>query len=160
MFIWVYFWGFLRNLALVNIELTLILQFCFFHDLLKLHFLTRCLYFYLKWWKERGTKINYSNIFERRWGKNLESHKHSWLLIIWIFKKFNSLKSNYLTNYLQSKTTFWEKLTKNYIWYKLELSLPWANLCFLLIIALYLFGFELSRVNYSCFHFFSLARAS
>ena len=43
--------------------------------------------------------------------KNVEIHKHSYLSIIWIFKKLNSLKSNYLTNYLQSKTTFWAKLS-------------------------------------------------
>ena len=32
--------------------------------------------------------------------KNVEIHKRSYLLIIWIFKKLNSLNSNYLTNYL------------------------------------------------------------
>ena len=106
----------LENLPLLNIELTLILQFCFLDDLLKLCFLTRCPYFHHNWWKEWGTKINSSNIFEGcYWGKNLEIHKHSWLSIIWIFKELNSLRSNYLTNYLQSKTTFWAKLIKNHI---------------------------------------------
>ena len=35
----------LENLPLLNIELTLILQFCFLYDFLKLCFLTRCLFF-------------------------------------------------------------------------------------------------------------------
>ena len=101
----------LENLPLLNIELTLIFQFCFLDDLLKLCFLTRYLYFHHNWWKERGTKINFSNIFEGCYsGKTLEIHKHSWLLIIWIFKKLSSLKSNYLkANYLLSK--IYKKLT-------------------------------------------------
>ena len=36
--------------------------------------------------------------------KNVEIHKHSWLLMIWMFKKLNSFESNYLINYLQNKT--------------------------------------------------------
>ena len=99
--------------------------------------------------KERGTKTNLSNIFEGcYWGKNLEIHKHSWLLMVWIFKKLKSFKSNYLINYFQSKTSFWAKLTKNHI-QQLKLPLPWTNLCFILIIALSLLRFELSRVNCS-----------
>ena len=80
--------------------------------------------------------------------KNLEIHKHSWLSMVWIFKKLKSFKSNYLINYFQSKTSFWAKLTKNHI-QQLKLSLPWTNLCFILITALSLLRFELSRVNCS-----------
>ena len=36
----------LKNLPLLNIELTLILQFCFLDDLFKLCFLTKCLFFH------------------------------------------------------------------------------------------------------------------
>ena len=104
----------LENLPLLNIELTLILQFYFLDDLLKLSFLTRCLSIY--WWKERGTKVNLSNILKDVTDeKSLEIHKNSWLSMVWIYKKLNSFKSNYLINYLQSKTTFWAKLTKNQI---------------------------------------------
>ena len=104
----------LENLPLLNIELTLILQFYFLDDLLKLSFLTRWLSIY--WWKERGTKVNLSNILKDVTDeKSLEIHKNSWLSMVWIYKKLNSFKSNYLINYLQSKTTFWAKLTKNQI---------------------------------------------
>ena len=94
----------LEDIPLLDIERSLILQFCFLDNLIKLFFLiARCSYFYHNWWKERGTKINSSNIFEECYlGK-----KHSWLLIIWIFKKMNSLKSYKLPsnqNYLLSKT--------------------------------------------------------
>ena len=110
--------------------------------LLKLCFFTRYLYFHHNWGKERGIKIDSSNIFEEcYWKKNLEIHKHSWFSIIWIFKKLNSLKSNCLTNYLPSKATFSAKLIKNNIRY-LELSLPWKNMYFVIIIALFLFRFE------------------
>ena len=88
--------------------------------------------------------------------KNLEIHKHSWLSMVWIFKKLDSSKSNYLINYLQSTTTFWAKLLKNPI-QQLKLLLPWANLCFILTTDLPLLRIELSRVNCSCSHFFSPA---
>ena len=43
---------------------------------LKAMFFTRCLYFHHNWWKERGTKINSSNIFERcYWGKKCGNPK-------------------------------------------------------------------------------------
>ena len=122
-------------MPLLNTELTLILQVCFLDDLLKLCFLTRCLSIFTtidekKEEQESTLQIFLKNVTEE---KNLEISKHSWLLIIWIFKNLNSLKWNYLTNYLQSK------LTKNHI-RQLELSLPWTNLCFILIIALFFYG--------------------
>ena len=54
-------------------------------------FFTRCLYFHHNWWRERGTKINSSTIFEGCYlylRKKKEIHKHSRLSIIWIFNKF------------------------------------------------------------------------
>ena len=47
--------------------------------------------------------------------KNLEIHKHSWLSMVWIFKKSKSFKSNYLINHLQSKNTYRAERTKNHI---------------------------------------------
>ena len=46
----------LENLPLLNIELTLILQFCFFDDLLKLCFLTKCLFFSPQLMKRKRNK--------------------------------------------------------------------------------------------------------
>ena len=144
-------------MSLLNIELTLNLQWCFLDDLLKLFLLLDASIFttiYEKKEKQKSTlQITLKDVTEE---KNLEIHKYSWLSIIWILKKLNFLKSNFLTNYLQSKTTFLRKLIKSYI-RQPKLSLPSTNLCFILIIALSLFGFELSRVNFSCSHFFSLA---
>ena len=43
---------------------------------LKAMFFTRCLYFHHNWWKERGTTINSSNIFEGcYWGKKCWNSK-------------------------------------------------------------------------------------
>ena len=119
-------------------------------------FLTRCLYFHQNWWKKIEKKSTFQILLKDvKEEKNLGIHKYCWLSIIWILKKPNSLKSNYLTNYLQSKTTFLTELIKSHI-RQLELSLTWKNLYFILIIALSFFGFELLRVNFSCSHFFSL----
>ena len=134
-----HFWGFLWPF-----------QLCFLDDLLKLCCFTRWLYFHHSWWEKRRIKwtlqIFLKNVTDE---KNVEIHKHSWLSIIWIFRRLNSLN---FSNYLQSKTSFGAKLVKNHI-HKLELSLPWTNLCFILISALSLFRFELSRVNCSCSFF-------
>ena len=46
--------------------------------------------------RRRNNNQLFKNLTEE---KNVEIHKHSYLSIIWIFKKLNSLKSNYLTNY-------------------------------------------------------------
>ena len=62
----------LENVPLLNVELTLILQFCFLDDIIN----------------------------------TVDS-------MIWIFKQLNSLKSNYLTNYLQSKTSYLLRETYN-----------------------------------------------
>ena len=140
----------LENLPLLNIELILILQFCFLDDLLKLCFLTRCLSIFTAIDEKKEEQKSTYQIFLKdvTEEKNLEIHKHSWLSMVWIFKKLKSFKSNYLINYFQSKTSFWAKLTKNHI-QQLKLSLPWTNLCFILITALSLLRFELSRVNCS-----------
>ena len=121
----------LENLPLLNIELTLFLQFCFFDDLLKLCFLTKCLFFSPQLMKRKRNK---NQLFKYFWRmllrkKILENHKHNWLLIIWIFKKLNSLKSNYLTNYLQSKTTFWAKLSHSITRTLIALNKFLSSLC-------------------------------
>ena len=79
LFGFLYFWGFLWPWKLIFIEhwWTLFLQFCFLGDLLKLHFFIRCLYFH-KWWRERGTKINSSTIFE---GCYLNLREKNWTFI-------------------------------------------------------------------------------
>ena len=108
----------LGNLPLWNIEWTLILQFRFLGDLIKLFFFTR---FLCSPKLMKRTKINSSTIFEECHlnlkEKKLKIDKHSWLSIIWIFKLLLKAfqKSSYLTNYLQSKTTFWAKLRKNHM---------------------------------------------
>ena len=89
---------FLENLPLLNIELTLILQFCFLDDLLKLCFLTRCLSIF--------TAIDEKKEEPKSEKKNLKIHKRSWLVIIWIFKKLNFLKSNYLRNFLHRNQNY------------------------------------------------------
>ena len=95
-----------ENLPSLDIEWTLILQFCFLDDL-KLHFFTRCLYFHHNWWKERGTKTNSSNILKDvTEEKNVEIYKHSSLSIIWILKLFEIKLSHKLPskqNYLLEK---------------------------------------------------------
>ena len=61
----------------------------------KLHFLTRCLYFHY-WWREIGKKINSSTIFEECYISLSLRRKicgNSWLLITWILKKLNSIKT-------------------------------------------------------------------
>ena len=108
----------LENLLLLSIELILILQFCFLNDLFKLCFLTRCLSILTTTDEKKEEQKSTLQIFLKdvTEEKNLEIHKHSWLSIIWIFKKLNSIKSNCLTNYLQSKTTFWAKLSYSITW--------------------------------------------
>ena len=98
----------LENLLLLNTGLTLILQFCFF---------TRCLSIFTAIDEKKEEQKSTYQIFLKdvTEEKNLEIHKHSWLSLVWIFKKLDSFKSNYLINYLQSKITFSAKLTKNHI---------------------------------------------
>ena len=107
----------LENLPLLNIELILILQFCFLDDLLKLCFLTRCLSIFTVIYEKKEEQKSADQMFLKdvTEKKDLEIHKHSWLSMVWLFKKLNSFKLNYLMNYLQSKTTFWAKRTKNHI---------------------------------------------
>ena len=117
---------------------------------LKAKFFTRCFYFYHNENKEEQKstlQIFLKDVTEK---KNVEIHKEL-ISIIWIFKKLNSLKSNYLTNYLQSKTTFWAKLS-----HSITRNLIVLNK-FVSLLCLSSFRFELSRVSCSCFHFFSLA---
>ena len=90
-----HFWRFLWPWKLTFYwTLTLILQFCFLDDLLKLCFLTRCLSIFTandeKKEKQNLTlQIFLKDVTEET---KLEIHKHSWLLIIWIFKKLNFLE--------------------------------------------------------------------
>ena len=89
---------FLENLPLLNIELTLILQFCFLDDLLKLCFLTRCLSIF--------TTIDEKKEEPKSEEKNLKIHKHSWLLDNMNIQKIDFLKSNYLTNFLHRNQNY------------------------------------------------------
>ena len=107
MFGYLHFWGFLWPWKLtLNIELTLIIQFCFQDDLFKLCFLTRCLSIFTAIDEKKEEQKSTYQIFLKdvTEEKNLEIHKHSGLSMVWIFKKLNSFKSNYLINYLLSKT--------------------------------------------------------
>ena len=145
----------LENLPLLDIDWPLILQFCFLDDLLQLCFLLDAFIFTTLDEKKEEQKLTHQIFLKDvKEEKNVQIHKHSWLSIIWIFKKLKSLKSKSHKllsnqNYLLSKTC-----KKSHA--VLQLSLPWTNFCFILIIALSLFGFELSRVNCSCSLFFSL----
>ena len=69
----------LENLPLLNIELTLILQFCFLDNLLKLCFLTRCLSFFTAIDEEKEEQKSTYQIFLKdvTEEKNLEIHKYS-----------------------------------------------------------------------------------
>ena len=95
----------LENLPLLNIELTLILQFCFLDDLLKLCFLTRCLSIFTAIDEKKEEQKSAYQIFLKdvTEEKHLKIHKHSWLSMVLIFKK-KLLQLNYLINYLLSKT--------------------------------------------------------
>ena len=71
-----------ENLPWLDIEWTLILQFCFLDDL-KLRFLLDASIFTTIDKKKGGTKINYSNIFEGSyWGKltlnNFNMYSKNW----------------------------------------------------------------------------------
>ena len=114
-------------------------------------FFARCLYFHRNLWKERGTKINSSNIFEGcYWQKKCGN---SWTQLtldnlniqkIELLKIKLSHKLPSKQNYLLSKTFTFDNSNSHCL----------EQICF---IALSFFGFELSRVNCSCSHFFSLA---
>ena len=116
----------LENLPLLNIEWTLILRLCFLGDLFKLCFFTRCLYFHHNWWRERGAKINFSTIFEGcyliLWGKKLKIYKHSWLLIVCIFKKLNSIQTLF-KDIPEIMLSHWSLLSKTY---KKSHSITWT----------------------------------
>ena len=95
----------LENLPLLSIELTLILQFCFLDDLLKLCFLTRCLSIFTAIDEKKEEQKSAYQIFLKdvTEEKHLKIHKHSWLSMVLIFKK-KLLQLNYLINYPLSKT--------------------------------------------------------
>ena len=100
----------LENLPLLNIELTLILQFCFFDDLLKLCFLTKCLFFSPQLMKRKRNK---NQLFRYFWRMLLRKFINTVDSIIRVFQKLKSLKSNYFTNYLQNKTSYLLRKTYN-----------------------------------------------
>ena len=101
-------------------------------------------------------KRNNNQIFNYFWWMLLR--KKIWkfintvkLMIIWIFKQLNSLNKIKLSHKLPSK--------QNYLLSKTFTFDNSNSHCLeqIRFIALSFFGFELSRVNYSCSHFFSLA---
>ena len=104
----------LENLTLWNIELTLILLFCFLEDLLKLCFLTRCLSIFTTIDEKKEEQKSTYQIFLKdvTEEKKLEIHKQSWLSMVWIFKKLNSFKWNYNIHKLPSKQNY--LLSKTY----------------------------------------------
>ena len=65
----------------------------------------------------RGTKINSSTIFEGCYlnlrGKKFEIHKHSWLLIICIFNKLNSIQT-LVKDIPEIILSHWSLLSKTY----------------------------------------------
>ena len=89
----------LENLPFLNIESTLIFHFCFLDGLLKLCFLTRCLSLLSPQLMKK--KRNKNQLFKYFWRKLLR--KANFQKFEYIFKKLNSLKSNYLINYFQRK---------------------------------------------------------
>ena len=96
---------------------TSILQVCFLGDSLKLRFLTRYLYFSPQLVKRKRNKNEVFNNFWRmllkfEW-KNLKTHKHSWLIIIWIFKKLNSIQT-LVKNIPEIILSHWSLLSKTY----------------------------------------------
>ena len=106
LFGFLHFWGFLWPWKLTSIEHWINFN-CpiFFPWWLKLCFLTR----YLSIFTTIDEKRLFLIIFKYFWRMLLRKK-------IWeILKKGNSWKSNYLTNYFQSKPTFWAKLIKNHI---------------------------------------------
>ena len=88
-----------------------------FDDLLRLHFFTRCPYFYHNWWWEKGKNqfSRYvSRILVKFEEKVLEVYKHCWLLITWIHKKLNSIQT--LKTFQKSNYTHCSLLLKIHIW--------------------------------------------
>ena len=85
LFGYLHFWGFLWPWKLtLNIELTLIIQFCFQDDLLKLCFLTRCLSIFTAVDEKKEEQKSTYQVFLKdvTEEKNLEIHKHSWLSMV------------------------------------------------------------------------------
>ena len=129
-------------------EWTLILQSCFLDDW-KLYFFTRCLFFHHNWWKQGGTTISTSNIFEEcYWGKKCGNSWTQLTLCNLNIQKIKLLKIK-LSNKLPSKQN--NLLIKNFT-FDSSNSHCLEQIRF---ITLSFFRFELLRVNCSCSHFFS-----
>ena len=145
-------------MPLWNIELTLILQLCFLDDLLKLFFLLDASIFTTIYEKKEEQKsalqIFLKDVTEKKIWKFINTIDSVEYFLN--TQKIELLKSR-SSHKLLSKQNLPSKTYKKSHIRQLELSLPSANLCFILIIALSLFGFELLRVSCSCSNFFSLA---
>ena len=116
------------------------LRFCFFYDLLKLHFFTRCLYFHHSD-DEKKEKINSSTIFEEFYlnlkRKFWKFNKQSWLSITWILKKSNSIQT-LVDDIPKIKLSHWSLQSKTYTFNNSNSYCLEQIFCFI-IIALSLF---------------------
>ena len=103
----------LENVPLLNIELTLVLQFRFLSDLFKLRFFlldASIFTIIVKLFK----KINYFwRMLLKLDEKNLEIHRHSWLSIILMFKKVNSIQT-FVKDIPEIKLSHWSLLSKTH----------------------------------------------
>ena len=106
----------LESLPLLNIEWTLIIQFYFLIDLLRLCFFTRTPLFSPHLMKRKRSKYQLFNYFWRMlltFEEKMDIHKHTRHLIIWIFKKLNSIQT-IVKDIPEIKLTHWSLLGKTY----------------------------------------------
>ena len=98
------------------------LRFCFFYDLLKLHFFTRCLYFHHHWWWEKGKNqfFNYfwrillkfeEKILEIQYSKNRTPYKR----LLTTFQKSNCLTGLFRAKSIHSITRTLIALNKFFV---------------------------------------------
>ena len=142
-------------MPLLNIELTLIFQLYFLDDLRKLFFLLDASIFTTIYEKKEEQKsalqIFLKDVTEKKIWKFINTIDSLEYFLNTQKIELLKIKSSHK---LPSKQNLPSKTYKKSHIRQLELSLPSANLCFILIIALSLFGFQSSRVNCSCSHFF------
>ena len=122
LFGYLHFWGFLWPWKLTFIEHWINFNSPIFFPrwLTEAVFFTRCLSIFTaidqKKEEQKSTdQIFLKDVTEEKKLSLCEIHTHSWLSMVWIFKNLSPLNHTIFINYLQSKTTFWAKLTKNHI---------------------------------------------
>ena len=106
--------------------------YSFLHDLLKLHFITRCLCVHHYWWRERG-KTQCFKYFLKEFCLNLRrifwKFKQSWLSITWVLKKLNSIQT-FVEDIPKIKLDISLVSEQNLHIKYLKLSLSWTNFVF------------------------------